>query len=143
MTLTHRGAFVALALTVLTACGPTAAPTNIHATMTALSESGGSKSGLATCRLSSLPPEASEVMNQIERGGPFDNPGKDGAVFGNYEGVLPKKSRGYYHEYTVATPGAQNRGTRRIVTGGKPLTDPPEAYYTGDHYTTFCEIEGR
>lgn len=143
MSLTHRGSLVAIALIVLTACGPTAAPTDLHATMTALSEPGSAQSGLATCRLSSLPPEATDVMHRIERGGPFDNPGKDGAVFGNYEGVLPKQARGYYHEYTVATPGAQNRGTRRIVTGGTPLDDPPAAYYTGDHYETFCEIEGR
>ena len=45
-----------------------------------------------------------------------------------------RSARGYYREYTVDTPGARTRGTRRIVTGG----DPPEAwYYTDDHYASF------
>jgi len=82
-------------------------------------------------------------MRQIEHGGPFDYAGKDGAVFGNFEGRLPQRARGYYHEYTVRTPGEGSRGARRIVTGGTPLTSPPVAFYTGDHYDTFCEIEGR
>ena len=46
--------------------------------------------------------------------------------------------RGWYHEYTVATPGARNRGTRRIITGGTP---PREWYYTDDHYASFRRFD--
>ncbi len=101
-----------------------------------------SESGLELCDLSSLPEEAQETAALIEDGGPFPYPGKDGSVFGNFEGILPPQQRGYYREYTVPTPGITHRGAQRIVTGGAPLTDPPDAFYTDDHYETFCEIEG-
>ena len=61
-------------------------------------------------------------------------------VFSNFEGRLPGQGRGYYHEYTVVTPGAQSRSTRRIITGGSPLTNPLQYFYTGDHYDSFCLI---
>ena len=80
-----------------------------------------------------LPPEAHDTLALIARGGPFPHP-QDGVVFGNYEGLLPKQPRGYYHEYTVDTPGAHNRGARRIITGGTP---PEVYYYTDDHYRSF------
>lgn len=102
-----------------------------------------SVSGLELCDLSTLPDEAQATMRQIERGGPFPYPGKDGSVFGNFERILPSQQRGYYREYTVPTPGSRTRGAQRIVTGGTPMTDPPDAFYTADHYDTFCEIEGR
>ena len=82
-----------------------------------------------------LPPEAHETLQQIKQGGPFSF-SRDGVVFGNYEHRLPQQQRGYYHEYTVKTPGARNRGARRIVCG--PL---PECYYSGDHYRTFQRIK--
>ncbi len=81
--------------------------------------------------LSALPVEAGETLRLIKQGGPFPYT-RDGAVFGNFEKRLPKKQRGYYHEYTVRTPGARNRGARRIVCG-----QAYECYYTGDHYETF------
>jgi len=81
-----------------------------------------------------LPPEARDTLRAIKQGGPFAF-SRDGVVFGNYERILPKQSRGYYHEYTVKTPGKQNRGARRIICG--PL---PECYYTADHYQTFKRI---
>jgi len=59
-------------------------------------------------------------------------------TFGNYEGLLPKQPRGYYREYTVETPGARTRGTRRIITGGNP---PEVYYYTDDHYRSFRRFE--
>lgn len=71
----------------------------------------------------------------IESGGPFPYE-KDGTVFGNREGRLPKKPRGYYREYTVPTPGASNRGARRIVRGREG-----ETYYTRDHYGSFVRID--
>ena len=79
-----------------------------------------------------LPSQAYDTLELIEQGGPFPY-SQDGAVFQNREGVLPSQSTGYYHEYTVKTPGSSTRGARRIVTGKK--TD--EDYYTADHYATF------
>lgn len=85
-----------------------------------------------------LPKEARHTLQLIKDGKPLPFP-KDGVVFGNYEGVLPKQKRGYYHEYTVKTPGVRNRGARRIVTGGE--TGPlQEYYYTDDHYGSFKRI---
>lgn len=84
-----------------------------------------------------FPPEAWQTLELIQRGGPFPYR-KDGTTFFNREGLLPAKSRGYYREYTVPTPGARNRGARRIVTGGKP---PEVFYYTHDHYRSFRRIE--
>jgi ribonuclease T1 len=83
-----------------------------------------------------LPAEALETLALIQRGGPYPYR-KDGTTFQNRERLLPGKARGYYREYTVPTPGARDRGARRIVTGG----DPPEVfYYTADHYSSFREI---
>ncbi len=86
-----------------------------------------------------LPREAQQMLALIKKGGPFPY-AKDGVVFGNYEGVLPKRKRGYYHEFTVKTPGARNRGARRIIAGGDPKSSG-EYYYTDDHYATFKRIK--
>jgi guanyl-specific ribonuclease Sa len=84
-----------------------------------------------------LPAEAVATLEAIERGGPFAYD-RDGGVFQNREHLLPERPRGYYREYTVDTPGASDRGARRIVTGG----DPPEVfYYTNDHYRSFRSVE--
>jgi guanyl-specific ribonuclease Sa len=80
-----------------------------------------------------LPPEAVHTLALIASNGPFPHR-QDGTVFGNYEHLLPSEPRGYYHEYTVATPGAHDRGARRIVAGGNP---PVVYYYTDDHYRSF------
>ena len=81
-----------------------------------------------------LPREAQHTLQSIKRGGPhaFE---RDGIVFGNYEHRLPLRSRGYYHEYTVPTPGVRNRGARRIIAGAGA-----EYYYTDDHYRSFRRI---
>ena len=94
---------------------------------------------LAEVNLAALPREGRNVHAQILKGGPFTY-AKDGATFGNFESVLPRRKRGYYREYTVDTPGARNRGARRIVCGGSPPTAPQACYYTGDHYATFQRI---
>jgi len=94
---------------------------------------------LGAVALAQLPPEAQVTDRLIRSGGPFKSH-KDGAVFGNRERALPPRSRGFYHEYTVPTPGAHNRGARRIVCGGTPPTSPESCYYTGDHYATFQKI---
>ncbi|MEU8620304.1 ribonuclease domain-containing protein [Streptomyces sp. NPDC048623] len=91
-------------------------------------------SGLPTVRESALPPEARTTLALIRSGGPFPY-AKDGAVFSNFEKVLPQRKRGYYHEYTVKTPGERDRGARRIVTGRDG-----EIYYTDDHYESFREV---
>jgi ribonuclease T1 len=90
--------------------------------------------GFASINISKLPSEARDTFHLIKQGGPFPFP-RDGVVFGNRERQLPKRPRGYYHEYTVRTPGARNRGARRIVCGAVP-----ECYYTDDHYQTFKRI---
>lgn len=79
-----------------------------------------------------LPSQAYDTLELIEAGGPYPY-SQDGSVFQNREGVLPSQSTGYYHEYTVKTPGSSTRGARRIVTGQKSQED----YYTADHYVTF------
>jgi ribonuclease T1 len=84
--------------------------------------------------LAELPPQARETIGLIHAGGPFPY-ARDGVVFNNREGRLPRRSRGYYHEYTVKTPGARDRGARRIVTG-----EAGELYYTDDHYRSFRRI---
>lgn len=88
------------------------------------------------CRLPYRPicRRARDTLRAIKRGGPFAYD-RDGAAFMNYERILPHQPRGYYHEYTVRTPGALDRGARRIVCG--PLS---ECYYTADHYQTFIRI---
>jgi guanyl-specific ribonuclease Sa len=96
--------------------------------------------GVPTCSLTTLPPEVVDTVRVIHAGGPFPFPRNDGVVFGNREGHLPDQTRGYYHEYTVVTPGAKNRSTRRIITGGAPLTKPRQYFYTADHYDSFCLI---
>ena len=84
-----------------------------------------------------LPREARTTLDLIERNGPFPHR-QDGSVFGNREGRLPTKPRGYYREYTVDTPGLGHRGARRIITGGQP---PAVYYYTDDHYDSFRSFE--
>jgi ribonuclease T1 len=88
--------------------------------------------------VSSLPPEARATLRHIGEGGPFPY-SRDGVVFGNYEHLLPQQGRGYYHEYTVPTPGVKSRGARRIVCGGA-VTSVSECYYSDDHYQTFRRI---
>jgi ribonuclease T1 len=93
----------------------------------------------ATVSLAALPPEARQTEQLIRRGGPFAH-AKDGTTFGNRERHLPRQPRGYWREYTVKTPGARDRGARRIVCGGSAPTAPEACYYTGDHYASFKRI---
>jgi ribonuclease T1 len=79
--------------------------------------------------------ELQKTLDLIARGGPFPYE-KDGSVFANRERRLPQHERGYYREYTVVTPRAQNRGARRVVRG-----NGGETYYTRDHYRTFVRID--
>lgn len=88
----------------------------------------------ADIHVSQLPPEARQTLARIKQGGPFPY-AKDGSLFYNREGLLPARPRGYYREYTVPTPGARDRGARRIVAGRDG-----DYWYTADHYRTFQRI---
>ncbi|MEI7058025.1 ribonuclease domain-containing protein [Nocardioides sp. CCNWLW239] len=129
------GLLLALVLALLAGCGGGTGDSTS-------SGSGGGKtgtdpeSGLAWIAESDLPPEGVETLELIDAGGPFPYPGKDGSTFGNREGILPEEPSGYYAEYTVPTPGSEDRGARRIVTG-----DGGEFYYTEDHYESFSRID--
>ncbi len=92
-----------------------------------------------TVALADLPLQARQTHELIVRGGPFPYD-KDGTVFGNREKQLPSAARGFYREYTVKTPGAKNRGARRIICGGRQPEKPQACYYTADHYTSFNRI---
>ncbi len=85
---------------------------------------------------SDLPSQAHDTLRLIDAGGPFPYR-QDGTVFQNRERILPAHSLGYYHEYTVKTPGVTTRGARRIVTGDAVRED----YYTSDHYASFDLID--
>lgn len=85
---------------------------------------------------SDLPSQAHDTLDLIEQGGPYPYR-QDGTVFQNREGILPSQSTGYYHEYTVITPGSSTRGARRIVTGDEYQED----YYTADHYASFDLVD--
>jgi ribonuclease T1 len=84
--------------------------------------------------LKDLPPEARQTLALIKQNGPFPH-SQDGKTFGNREKLLPMRAHGYYREYTVPTPGARDRGARRIVAG-----NGAEFYYTDDHYRSFRRI---
>jgi len=100
---------------------------------------GGREASQSAISLSALPAEARATLERIRAGGVFPYE-RDGVVFGNREGLLPAKPRGYYHEYTVPTPGVKGRGARRIVCGGHAVT-LAECYYSADHYQSFRKIQ--
>lgn len=81
--------------------------------------------------LSDLPPEAADTVELVRRDGPYPHP-QDDEVFHNREGLLPDCPDGYYREYTVETPGSDDRGARRFVVG-----EGDEYFYTADHYESF------
>jgi ribonuclease T1 len=123
-----------------TGTGDTATDPGVAATSTSTATSDPSdsgtdpESGLPLVRVADLPPEAARILDLIDAGGPFDG-ARDGVTFENREEILPDQPRGYYREYTVPTPGSDDRGARRIVAG-----DDGERYYTGDHYSSFSRI---
>ncbi|WP_405532217.1 guanine-specific ribonuclease N1 and T1 [Streptomyces avidinii] len=116
-----------------TAPAPTAASATASTDARAPDVPGWAK-GMATVRVDGLPQQARDVLALIDRGGPYSYR-QDGTVFGNFEKALPQQKRGYYHEYTVRTPGERDRGARRIVTG-----EGGEFFYTDDHYETFKAV---
>ncbi|MGH8780688.1 ribonuclease [Paraburkholderia sp.] len=128
-----RNGVLAAALTVGSLCGglvPNAFARDYAAA--------GNIQAQGTVAAAQLPREAVNTLNLIAAGGPYPYE-KDGIVFGNRERLLASHRRGYYHEYTVPTPRARNRGARRIVCGG-PLQQTDNCYYSDDHYTSFKRI---
>lgn len=97
------------------------------------------EAGISAVAIAELPEQGRNMVKLIYRGGPFRYD-KDGSVFGNREKFLPAKTRGFYREYTVKTPGESSRGARRIVCGGPVPAAPDACYYTDDHYASFRRI---
>lgn len=91
-------------------------------------------SGLGTVAYADLPSGARHTLSLVDKGGPYPYR-QDGTVYQNRNRDLPTQPRGYYHEYTVVTPGSGDRGPRRIVVGRDGT-----AYYTADHYDTFRRV---
>ena len=60
-----------------------------------------------------------------------------GDKFGNYEGLLPKKSGRKYYECDIDTNGKNSRGAKRIIFSNDGLI-----YYTDDHYESFTMLYG-
>ncbi|MDB5799419.1 MAG: guanyl-specific ribonuclease Sa [Rhodocyclales bacterium] len=89
---------------------------------------------LATINVSELPGEVLATLRLVRHGGPFPYR-RDGIEFQNRESRLPRRQPGYYHEYTVPTPGANDRGARRIIVG-----ESEEFYFTADHYRSFKRV---
>ena len=102
-------------------------------------ENGASAAAVNEIAYAALPPEAQQTLQLIRKGGPYPYQ-RDGVTFGNYERLLPRRNRGYYREYTVPTPGARDRGPRRIVAGADVRTSG-EVYYSDDHYNSFRRIK--
>lgn len=98
-------------------------------------DTGADPGGLPVVVVAELPPEAAQTVELIDAGGPYPYD-RDGGVFMNREEILPDEPDGYYREYTVVTPGSDDRGARRIVAG-----DGGELYWTDDHYASFARIE--
>ena len=92
---------------------------------------------MSSMTVAELPREGRDTLALIRKGGPFPY-SKDASIFSNREHILPKQARGYYREYTVKTPGARDRGARRIICGGKQRSP---CFYTGDHYATFKVLQ--
>ncbi len=89
---------------------------------------------MPTVQEAGLPAEARRTLDLVDGGGPFPYE-QDGSVFGDFEGLLPRQERGHHHEYTVETPGSDDRGARRIVTGRDG-----ETYCTDDRYASFTAV---
>ncbi|NEA59621.1 ribonuclease [Streptomyces sp. SID13666] len=136
--LTRIGALAVLAGTLLVggpavaaspaALAPTSAAVGSSATVTV--------NAVGSICYSALPSQAHHTLDLIDAGGPFPY-SQDGVVFRNQEQLLPSHTSGYYHEYTVVTPGSPTRGARRIITGQAVDED----YYTADHYASFKLVD--
>jgi ribonuclease T1 len=116
------------------------APDQLGQAASGTSAASGAQAGSAPVAVTKaqLPGEAAETLRLIKAGGPFPF-GEDGVLFRNSSALLPQHPRGYYHAYTVRTPGSADRGQRRIVCGG-PRKQTGDCYYTDDYYVSFKRI---
>lgn len=121
------------AVLALAGCGGSSSKGSAASSSSA-SASASKPAGMGTIAEASLPAEARDVVKRIDDGGTFQYR-QDGVTFQNREGRLPAKPLGYYREYTVSTPGAADRGARRLILGRKG-----ELYYTPDHYGSFVWV---
>ena len=119
---------------VAAASTSTTTSTGVEAAVTTTVETARQVSDLPVASIEDLPAQAAETLALIEGGGPYPYDQDDG-VFGNREGILPDLYDGYYREYTVETPGSDDRGARRFIVGADG-----EVYYTSDHYDSFAEV---
>jgi len=124
---------------VLAGCGSSAGTPAVAASTGSGSTSSAPPSthaddGIPTISVQHLPPEARTTIGLIRSGGPFPYR-QDGVVFQNREHLLPREPTGYYHEYTVETPGSPDRGARRIIRARDGTM-----YYTADHYDSFQRV---
>lgn len=89
---------------------------------------------LRTMTVAMLPKQGVDTLRLIADGGPYPY-SKDGSTFSNREGLLPRQASGFYREFTVVTPGSDDRGARRIIAG-----QDGSRFYTSDHYASFREV---
>jgi ribonuclease T1 len=122
-------ALVLTAVLALAGCGSSSSKSS-----PASSTSAAKPAGMSTIAEASLPAEARDVIKRIDDGGTFQYR-QDGVTFQNRERLLPAEPGGYYREYTVSTPGAADRGARRLILGRHG-----ELYYTPDHYRSFLWV---
>ncbi|MEU3462023.1 ribonuclease domain-containing protein [Streptomyces sp. NPDC006733] len=139
--LTRIGALAVLAGTLLVggpavAASPAALAPATASTASAAPSAAVTINAVGSICYSALPSQAHHTLDLIDAGGPFPY-SQDGVVFRNQEQLLPSHASGYYHEYTVVTPGSPTRGARRIITGQAVDED----YYTADHYASFKRVE--
>jgi guanyl-specific ribonuclease Sa len=117
------------------------APTSVGGTRTdapagSATEATDPVSGLPWVAESALPRQARDTLALVRAGGPYPYPRSDNKTFDNRERLLPRQARGYYREFTVVTPGSDDRGARRIITGRSG-----EVYWTNDHYASFSRVK--
>ena len=113
-----------------------AVPTSVTGTGRGTGSGNDTQSGLPWVAESALPRQARDTLALVRAGGPFPYPRSDNQTFANRERLLPSRTRGYYREFTVVTPGSDDRGARRIITGSGG-----EVYWTDDHYASFSRVK--
>jgi ribonuclease T1 len=133
---TRRPLVALLALVVALVVGYTVKAADSHDPSPAPSGSVSAAARGRAVALSTLPPQVSATVRLVRSRGPYPFPRNDGVVFHNFEHVLPREPDGWYHEYTVPTPGSDDRGARRLITGRDGAF-----FYTDDHYETFHRVD--
>ncbi|MEZ0111764.1 ribonuclease T1 [Catenulispora sp. EB89] len=127
-------ALLIVAVLGLAGCGSSSSKSSSSSSKASSSSAAAKPAGMASVAEASLPAEARDVIKRIDDGGTFQYR-QDGVTFQNRERRLPAEPSGYYREYTVATPGAADRGARRLILGRGG-----ELYYTPDHYKSFLWV---